>query len=195
MANGTIAVAYKGIPNGLRIATAANWRGPYTPLQSSTGSKILLAASDVGCAIEDFNLWFDTERRRWYALTHQYNFTEKRALPPGGVLYTQGDDLRGPWHLSPTAAYNYDPIVQGEQQPLTLIHRERPKMLVVDNVTYLFNGAALAPEHGQSGYGKTFTLIQKVASWRAPTTSRLNESFMYKSPTKAPCGTLRDTPG
>ena len=45
-----------------RISTADHWRGPYTALLSHTGSQLLLAAADVGCAIEDYNIWFDTYR-------------------------------------------------------------------------------------------------------------------------------------
>ena len=59
MDSGALVVAYKAKPNGLRIISTANdWRGPcihpmqWHALLSHTGSEMLLAAADIGCAIE-----------------------------------------------------------------------------------------------------------------------------------------------
>ena len=88
--NGTIVVAYKGLPNGLRIASAPHWRGPYTTL-SKPGSvttccgdksgaahccgEILLSPTPYGHPfLEDFFLWFDAQARRWAMVLHQVSF-------------------------------------------------------------------------------------------------------------------------
>eukprot|EP01052_Picozoa_sp_SAG31_P042860 SAG31_NODE_6947_length_1840_cov_1.595635_1_plen_143_part_10 len=73
--NGTIVVAYKGLPNGLRIATAPNWRSQFTTIVTpgastsccgdKSGAKsccgeLLLQPQPYGHPyIEDFFIWYD----------------------------------------------------------------------------------------------------------------------------------------
>eukprot|EP01051_Picozoa_sp_SAG22_P021188 SAG22_NODE_4576_length_1228_cov_1.532329_2_plen_103_part_01 len=87
----------KGLPNGLRIATAPHWRGPYTTLSLPGASTACCGnkAGHAGCCgeillspqpygqpyIEDFFLWFDRTAGRWAAVLHQYDFHNKQLSP------------------------------------------------------------------------------------------------------------------
>lgn len=159
--NGTVVVAFKGIPNGLRIATAAHWRGPYEVL-SPGGNEILLSPKPVD--IEDFFIWYDIAAKRWAVLLHQYIGFE---LEPGGFAYSAGESLLSGWHFagSNNSVYGYDINITDS----TSIHvdRQRPKLLFGADGTpsYLYNGMDSLK---QAQKGPTHTFVQRVRSWRPP---------------------------
>ena len=155
--NGTVVVAFKNIPNGLRIVTAPTWRGPYTT-RTRNNSEIILDGKPKGLSIEDFNLWFDAKRRRWHCLLHQY---ERKHLAPGGFAYTRSENLLE-WEFGPPA-YNYT-LAMTDGRTFTPTHRERPKLLFDTNgePQYLFNGVATA------AYGKTYTVVQPIVAFMPP---------------------------
>ena len=178
MANGTIVVAYKSKPNGLRIATASHWRGPYTTLTqpgaknsccgaasspASCCGEILLSPMPYGHPyIEDFFLWFDQNAERWAIVLHQYELPN-RGMGPGGFAYSTDASLLSPWHLANESVYGLD-IVLANRSTLHA-DRQRPKLLFVreGKPKFLYNG--LDPG-GQKA--PTHTVVQEIKSWSPP---------------------------
>jgi hypothetical protein len=180
LAGGTIAVAYKGHPNGLRIATAPHWRGPYTTLSAPGGSnsccghksgtasccgEILLQPQPYGHPyIEDYFIWFDKAASRWAALLHQYDFRNKQ-LSPGGFAYSTNASLLSSWHFAGANHSVYGLDIQVAGGGIFHADRQRPKLLfdVEGNPSYLYNG--IDPK-GQKA--PTHTVVQRIKSWVPP---------------------------
>jgi hypothetical protein len=163
--DGSIVVAFKGIPNGMRMATATHWSGPYRRLRIN-GSEILLNASSAGLkGIEDYDIWFDEKRSRWNCVLHQYidNGASKTKLAPGRFVFSKSASLTSEWSFGPVA-YNFS-IALSDGSIFEPTHRERPKLLfdaTTNEPSILFNGVATA------AYGHTFTVAQRIKSFNPP---------------------------
>lgn len=179
MSNGTVVVAYKGEPNGLRIAMASHWRGPYTTL-SKPGSSTACCGQKSGAAsccgdillsplpyggpyIEDFFIWFDRRARRWSIVLHQYELPN-RGMSPGGFAYSADASLLSPWRMANRSVYGLEIVLANGSK----LHadRQRPKLLFDaedEKPRYLFNG--LDPG-GQKA--PTHTFAQEIKNWTPP---------------------------
>ena len=179
MPNGTVVVAYKGLPNGLRIATASHWRGPYTTLLkpgSSTAccgdksghesccGEILLSPRSYGHPyVEDFFIWFDQAASRWSIVLHQYELPNK-GMSPGGFAYSADASLLSSWHLANRSVYGLEIVLANGSS----LHadRQRPKLLfdvAGYQPRYLYNGLDLS---GQKA--PTHTVVQEIQNWTPP---------------------------
>ena len=181
--NGTVVVAFKAIPNGLRIATAPTWRGPYTVLSRDTrlqscchahsGSstccgELLLSPQPYGKPyIEDFFLWFDGSAKRWAMLVHQYSFgSGTKVVGPGGFAYTEDESLLSPWHFTGPNHSVYGDAIQLSNGTVLHSDRQRPKLLFGPDgmkPLYLYNGLDAS---GQKG--PTHTFVQQIQSFTPP---------------------------
>eukprot|EP01052_Picozoa_sp_SAG31_P027377 SAG31_NODE_2559_length_5487_cov_68.463066_3_plen_460_part_00 len=165
MPNGTVIIFGGG------IHVAQNWSGPYVRQNRSlrlndpkTGKLYDFKAcpSDPRnaanharwpkaiCALEDIFVWFDQARQRWRWMAHQKykgagSRTEHQCSYFAGVVgFAQSDtpDLWGPWTYdfwAPAAGLNV--TLSNGTRDYCLESRERPKIAVLENRTFLTNSA------------------------------------------------------
>ena len=202
MANGTVVVAFKAIPNGLRVATALHWRGPYSVLSRpgvpqtcctkqtarnahdvmACCAEVLLSPRPLGHPyVEDHFLWFDRSVSRWSLLLHQYYAGGSGAVDPGGFAYSDGPSLLSEWHFAGVnhSVYSYEiELVNGSSMHAD---RQRPKLLFGQDGTpqYLYNGidpgGARKPTH---------TFVQRIKSWTPPYDTHTSASKPKRNPVK-----------
>jgi hypothetical protein len=184
--NGTVVIFGGG------IHVARHWSGPYVKQDRSlqlndpkTGSRYDFKACPMdprnaanharwpqaACALEDIFVWFDVARQRWRWLAHQKlkgagSRTEHQCnYFPGVVGFAQSDteDLWGPWTYdfwAPAAGLHVN--LSNGTQDYCLESRERPKVAVIANRTFLTNSAC--PTHMGPGDSRCFTFLQEVVS-------------------------------
>ena len=170
LSNGTVVVAFKGKPNGLRIAVADHWRGPYRVLSNAKGSEILLQPQPYGQPyIEDFDLWFNTSAKRWMILLHQYAFSGSHVAGPGGFAWSADESLLSTWTFAGASHAMYNATIELDDGTSLLSDRQRPKLLFGTDgePAFLYNGL---DQKGQAG--PTHTFVQRIRGWVPPVGAR-----------------------
>ena len=179
--NGTVVVVGGG------TYVAPHWSGPYREVRGPPIAPAANCSADSRshpgsapgehCAGEDPFLWFDPRDARWRWMLHQK--LDDAPSPPNasdptghmsqcewfpatvGYGVSTTEDLWGEWDYDfyrPGTGLHVE--LAGQQGLYCLGKRERPKMFLHGNRSYLLNGAA--PTVMGKGDTGTFTMIQEV---------------------------------
>jgi len=128
-------------------------------------------------AFEDPSLYMD-QRGNFHVIYHTYQYTGTDRECSSTVVSAHTFSRDGfDWHTSPTPPYGSNIIVEGEEQPVTLASRERPKVFFGDSpgvITHMVEGVCGAPACDATPY-KPYCVHCKYMEWDFTLVSTLGE--------------------